>query len=95
MYEAGDVEGAIAQWQRALDVANAEETEPQLAIAVARYRQDSRSLSNNNIAIAALERDPRYADLDFLEENLWGEQLIADTRTFFSTPTLKDLLSQL
>ncbi|MEO0516527.1 MAG: tetratricopeptide repeat protein [Cyanobacteria bacterium P01_A01_bin.116] len=108
MYEAGDTSGAIAQWQKALEIAETEETEPQLAIAVAEFSQgsqtvgspavdsaNSNSASSNDAAIAALERDPRYADIDFLKSNLWGDKLIADTQTLFSTPTLQELLAQL
>ena len=95
MYESGDVNGAIAHWQKALDMAEAEETEPQLAIAVARYSQSAQNTTSSDSAIAALERDPRYADIDFLKANLWGEQLIADTERFFSTPPLQALLVQL
>lgn len=94
MYESGNVEGAIAQWQKALDIAEAEETEPQLAIAVAQYSQSAPNASSDS-AIAALERDPRYADINFLKDNLWGEQLIADTERFFNTPPLQELLVQL
>lgn len=94
-YESGDVNGAIAQWQRALDLAENEETEPQLAIAVAKFRQGAQTLNSSNGAIAALERDPRYASIDFLKENLWGEKLVTDTQAFFNTPVLKELLVQL
>lgn len=95
MYESGDVDGAIAKWQEALDLATEEQTEPQLAIAVARYGQGTHSLADTESAIASLERDPRYAEIEFLEENLWGEQLIAATLEFFDTPSLQDLLEQL
>ncbi|MEL6553825.1 MAG: tetratricopeptide repeat protein [Cyanobacteria bacterium J06621_11] len=95
MYEAGDVDGAIAKWQEALTLAGTEETEPQLAIAVARFAQGSQDVNDTNTAIAGLERDPRYAEISFLEDNLWGEQLITATQQFFSTPTLRDLLLQL
>lgn len=94
-YEAGDIEGAIAQWQTALDIAADEETEPLLAIAVANYSQGAQNADSSSTAVAALERDPRYADIDFLKENLWGEQLITATEQFFSTPTLQELLTQL
>lgn len=95
MYESGDTEGAISQWQRALELAEAEESEPQLAIAVARYSQGNQTLASSDIAVAALERDPRYADIEFLKENLWGDRLITATENFFNTPTLRELISQL
>ncbi|MEL6815752.1 MAG: tetratricopeptide repeat protein [Cyanobacteria bacterium J06598_3] len=95
MYESGDAAGAIAQWEKALSIAEAEESEPQLAIAVAQYNQGNQATDSSDSAIAALERDPRYANIDFLKSNLWGDKLIADTQTLFNTPTLQELLAQL
>jgi tetratricopeptide (TPR) repeat protein len=93
MYESGNIDGAIAQWQKALELADTEQTEPLLAIAVAQYSKGNQTVADS--AVAALERDPRYADVDFLKENLWGDKLIAATEQFFSTPTLQELLVQL
>lgn len=95
MYEAGDVDGAIEKWEEALELAGTEETEPLLAIAVAKYIQSPENTAETETAVAGLERDPRYAKIEFLQENLWGTKLIADTQTFFSTPVLQDLLIQL
>lgn len=93
-YEAGDTAGAIAEWQRALDIAAEDQTEPQLAIAVAQFAQGGQA-ANSETAIAALERNPNYADIEFLQENLWGNRLVADTQQFFNTPALRELLIQL
>lgn len=95
MYENGDVDGAIAQWQEALSLAGDNGTEPQLAITVARYGQGTHTIADTESAIASIERDPRYAKIEFLEDNLWGEQLISTTEEFFSTPSLQALLEQL
>ncbi|PSN05790.1 cytochrome c biogenesis factor, partial [filamentous cyanobacterium CCT1] len=43
----------------------------------------------------ALELDSRYGDLEFLEENLWGTDLLAATESFFAAPTVRALLAQL
>ncbi len=95
MYEAGNIDGAIAKWKEALALADDEETEPQLAIAVAQFSRSQQNTSDMAAAIAGLERDPRYVDVEFLQENLWGEQLITDTQTFFRTPSLQELIRQL
>ncbi|MEL6490690.1 MAG: tetratricopeptide repeat protein [Cyanobacteria bacterium J06634_6] len=95
MYEAGDIDGAIDKWKEALSVAGTEETEPQLAIAVAQFVMGAQNGTDTNNAIAGLERDPRYAEIDFLQENLWGQKLIEDTQSFFATPNLQALLRQL
>ena len=94
-YESGDVSGAIAEWQKALELAGEEKSEPQLAIAVAQFSQNQSSLASREEAIIAIERDPNYADIEFLKKNLWGEKLIAATEQLFSTPALQELLAQL
>nr|WP_304952592.1 tetratricopeptide repeat protein [cf. Phormidesmis sp. LEGE 11477] len=95
MYERGDIDGAIAKWQEALSLVGNEETEPLLAIAVAKFAQGMPSSADTESAIAGIERDPRYAEIEFLEENLWGDQLITATQEFFNTPDLQALLEQL
>jgi tetratricopeptide (TPR) repeat protein len=94
LYEMGDTEGAISKWQASLEIAQ-DESEPQLAIAVAQYAQGNRPLEAIQTATIALERDSRYADITFLEENLWGTRLIGATQRLFETPALQKLLSQL
>ncbi|MEO0540903.1 MAG: tetratricopeptide repeat protein [Cyanobacteria bacterium P01_A01_bin.105] len=95
LYEQGNVEGAIAKWRESLVVSPEEQSEPQLAIAVALYAQGNQRRQAVDQATVALERDSRYADIDFLEENLWGSRLIDATKVFFATPDLQDLLAQL
>lgn len=95
LFEAGNVDGAIEKWREALEVAGTEETEPQLAIAVAQYSKGNQNPGDTSTAVAALERDPRYAEIAFLRENLWGDGLISATELFFSTPDLQELLAQL
>ncbi|MEM9151132.1 MAG: tetratricopeptide repeat protein [Cyanobacteria bacterium P01_F01_bin.3] len=95
MYEAGDVDGAIAKWKEALTLAEREETEPLLAIAVAEFSRGNEGSADIEAAIAGIERDPRYAEIQFLIDNLWGTKLITDTQAFFGTPNLQELLQQL
>ncbi|MBT9311959.1 tetratricopeptide repeat protein [Leptothoe kymatousa] len=93
-YEMGQAESAIEQWERSLDVAQ-EEPEPTLAIAVANYAANMNRPAAIESATAALERDSRYANLEFLEENLWGNRLLGATEALFDTPGLQDVLSGL
>lgn len=94
LYEMGDIEGAIEKWQDSLDIAE-NEPEPQLAIAAAQYAQGNRKLEAIQSATAALERDSRYSDINFLEENLWGTRLLDATRDLLDTPAIQELLTQL
>lgn len=95
-YEQGDVEAAIKQWQAALAVARATEkqaAEPQLAMAVALYNKGDREQA---IAMgeAALKIDARYADPEYLKQNLWGDRLIADTKKFLVIPRIQAALQE-
>ena len=92
-YEQGDIEGAIKHWQEAIAI-DGEQAEPQLAVAVALYKQGNRE-EGLKLGESALTLDSRYADLEFLAENLWGDRLIADTKAFLSTPQIKALLTDL
>lgn len=94
MYEQGKLDAAIEQWQRSLEVAT-DETEPTLAIAAARYAANIDRTQAIQLATLALERDSRYADLDFLAENLWGARLLGATEQLFKTPALQELLAGL
>lgn len=105
MYEQGKAENALDQWRAALEIAP-EEPEPKLAIAVVQYEQEScagtaplqtSSLCREalSLGIEALEQDSRYAEIEFLEENLWGIRLIDSTNEFFAVPDIQALLAEL
>lgn len=91
-YEQGDVEAAINQWRKAVAV-DKEAAEPQLAMAVALYNKGDRE---QGIAMgeAALRIDDRYADVDFLKENLWGDRLIKDTQKLLATPRIQATIAR-
>jgi tetratricopeptide (TPR) repeat protein len=95
-YERGNVDKAIERWNAAIaQAAAAEDTaaEPKLALAVALYAKGDRD-KGLKMSEDALKIDPRYSKENFLKENLWGDKLLADTRTMFKNPSLKDSLSQ-
>ena len=94
LYEMGQLEPAIEYWERSLTLSD-DEPEPTLAIAVARYAANINRPAAIESATAALERDSRYADLDFLEENLWGNRLLNATEAMFDTPGLQEVLAGL
>jgi tetratricopeptide (TPR) repeat protein len=93
LYERGDTEGALERWQQAVAIDNAQ-PEPQMAIAVVLYRQGQRDTALAQ-GEAALRSDPRYGDLEFLADNLWGEQLLSDAETFLAQPQIQETLAQL
>lgn len=91
-YEQGDVEAALKQWQAALALEK-QAAEPRLAMAVALYAKGDRERALA-MGEAALRIDNRYADLEFLEQNLWGARLLADTKKFLETPRIQTALQE-
>ena len=94
LYETGDIDDALSQWQEAVEITEEAEAEPMLAIAVALYAEGDQDEAIT-AGQAALELDGRYADLEFLKENLWGDRLLADTQQFLTLPTIQETLAQL
>jgi len=41
----------------------------------------------------ALKKDARYGDLKFLEENLWGDRLRAETKKFLENPRIQAIIA--
>lgn len=91
-YEKGDIDGAIKQWRSSVNI-DKQAAEPLLALAVALYNKGDRntalSMGENAVRI-----DQRYANLDFLKENLWGERLLSDAKKFLELPRIQAALQQ-
>lgn len=92
-YEQGKVKAALSKWQEVVQI-DENAAEPQMAIAVVLYFQGDREEAYA-IAETALRIDARYADLNFLRDNLWGDRLLADTQKFLETPRMQATLAQI
>ncbi|CCI02918.1 hypothetical protein MICAC_3910004 [Microcystis aeruginosa PCC 9443] len=73
---------ASSQFQKSLEI-NPQSAENQLALAVTLYRQGNTGKAIE-LAKSALKIDPEFAQVETLQKNLWGDQIIADTRKLFS-----------
>lgn len=92
-YEQGKVNDAIQNWKAAIAVDEKAATEAKLAMAVALYTQGQKE-QGLELAASALTADRRYGEVAFLQENLWGDRLIADTKVILATPKVRDTLAQ-
>ncbi len=92
LYEQGDIQGAIKQWQDAVGMEK-QAAEPLLALAVALYAKGDQRQALA-MGQAAVRIDERYADLDFLKQNLWGTRLLSDTKKFLELPGIQAALQQ-
>ncbi len=91
-YEMGDKEAAMERWREALAIDDGA-AEPMLALAVALY-QTGKTEEALLMGEKALRLDPRYGDIDYLVENLWGDRLIADTRKLLAIPSIEQTLAE-
>jgi tetratricopeptide (TPR) repeat protein len=90
-YETNNLPNAIKYWQQAISIEK-KAAEPQLALAVALFQQGKQEEAYK-LGEAALRNDSRYASIDYLKENLWGEKLLAHTQGFLKTPRIKAALT--
>ena len=81
-YEQGDLNLASSQFQKSLEI-NPQSAENQLALAITLYRQGNTEKAIK-LAKSALKIDPEFAQVETLQKNLWGDQIIADARKLFS-----------
>ena len=91
-YESGDVNGAIQNWQRAISI-DPKAAEPTLAIAAALFAQGKQAEAFT-IAEKAILLDNRYANIQYLKDNLWGDKLLNDTRKLIQTPRIRDFITK-
>ncbi|MEM9218181.1 MAG: tetratricopeptide repeat protein [Cyanobacteria bacterium P01_F01_bin.150] len=93
LYEQQDTKGAIEYWEQSVEMTNRQEAEPLLALAVAQFHQGDREEALT-LGTRALIINSAYGDLEFLEENLWGEMLLADTEEFLRQPQIRSLFNE-
>ncbi|PHM05721.1 tetratricopeptide repeat protein, partial [Nostoc sp. 'Peltigera malacea cyanobiont' DB3992] len=91
-YEQGNIPEAIKRWQSAVTL-DKQAAEPLLALAVALYTKGDRQ-QGLTLGEAALRIDSRYANLNFLKENLWGDRLLSDTKKFLELPRIQAAIQQ-
>ncbi|WP_208345748.1 amino acid permease [Aetokthonos hydrillicola] len=88
-YERGDIEEAIQEWQRAVEV-DSDLTGAQLALAVVLHSKGEQQKALN-MAQATLRLDKYLADVEVLKQNLWGTKLIAEGEKLLSHPQIQAL----
>ena len=88
----GSTVRAFEQWREALKI-NSEQAEPKFALGVALYSEGNKK-QGIQLGENALKLDNNYSDLKYLQENLWGERLLRDTKVFLNDPEIKNFISQ-
>jgi tetratricopeptide (TPR) repeat protein len=71
---------------------NNQSADPQLGLATALYVKGDRQKAIE-LAQAALRLDKRFADLEFLKKNIWGDRILADVQKLLQNPQIQALPS--
>lgn len=83
----GATDEAIENFQSAIKQ-DEELTESKLALATALYTKGEINRATE-LAQTALISNQKYADVQFLQENLWGEKMIGDAQKLLSSIELE------
>ena len=80
LYEINKKEEALSKFKLAAKLSN--NAEPRLALAIASYSMKGISIETLNIAKNALIDNPKYADIEYQSEQLWGRKLQQSAKLF-------------
>ncbi len=90
LYEINKKEEALSKFKLAAELSN--NAEPRLALAITIYSMKGISIETLNIAKNALIDNPKYADIEYQSEQLWGRKLKHSAKLFFKTKEMKKVV---
>ena len=92
LYEMNKKEEALSKFKLAAKLSN--NAEPRLALAISSYSMKGISIETLNIAKNALIDNPKYADIEYQSEQLWGRKLQHSAKLFFKTKEMKKVVRE-
>ena len=92
LYEINEKEEAISKFKLATKISN--DAEPRLALAIAIYSNKGKSIEALNIAKNALKDNPKYVDIDYQSEQLWGRKLQGSAKLLFKTKEMQKVVRE-
>ncbi len=92
LYEMNKKEEAISKFRFAAKLSN--NAEPRLALAISIYSTKGKSIESINIAKNALMDNPKFADIEYQSEQLWGRKLQQSAKLFFKTKEMKKAVKE-
>ena len=96
-YVQKSIDAAIKQWEKAIKidddylVEERDVAEANFALAVALYSRGDQEKAYQ-LSKIALQLNKDIAKIEVLQESLWGENLLSDTKKMLSNPKIKTLL---
>ncbi len=80
-FELNEPKKAIQRFRLAVEISK--DAEPMLALAIALFSIDNKSIKSINLAKNALKLNPKYASTEYQSKQLWGEKLQKASTMFF------------
>jgi tetratricopeptide (TPR) repeat protein len=90
-YEIGDLSNSINDLRRAI-YRDQSSAQIHLALAVALYKYGKKAEAIS-LGKKAIEMNGQITDLKFLQQNKWGNNLLADTQRFLQIPAIEAIIS--
>ncbi len=82
-FELNQSQKAIKKFNLAVQISK--DAEPMLALAIALFSADKKSIKSINLAKNALKLNPKYVSTKYQSDQLWGEKLQRASTIFFKT----------
>ena len=92
LYEINKKKEALSKFKLAAKISN--DAEPRLALAISIYSTKGNSIESFNIAKNALTDNPKYADIKYQSEQLWGRKLQHSAKLLFKTEEMKKVVRE-
>ena len=92
LYEINKKKEALSKFKLAAKISN--DAEPRLALAISIYSTKGNSIESFNIAKNALTDNPKYADIEYQSEQLWGRKLQHSAKLLFKTEEMKKVVRE-
>ena len=92
LYEINKKKEALSKFKLAAKISN--DAEPRLALAISIYSTKGNSIELFNIAKNALIDNPKYADIEYQSEQLWGKKLQHAAKLLFKTEEMKKVVRE-
>ena len=92
LYELNDRKEAISRFRLAVKISN--NSEPMLALAIALFSIDNKSVESINLGKNALKSNPRYVSKEYQAKQLWGKRLQKSAQFFFKSKEMKKAVKE-
>ncbi len=92
LYELNNLTEATSRFRSALKISN--NAEPMLALAIALYSSDKKSIESLNLAKKALKANPQYVLKSYQTMQLWGKKLQKSAQLLFKNKELKKVVKE-